>query len=73
MASDNGVPARTAYEVVVLTLSRNENTPQWTNPSNFGNYQATTSVLENVDFNTNIFTFGARDNDVVSNWFIFNI
>ena len=70
MASDNGVPAKTAYEVVILTLTRNENTPQWTRPSSQINYRDSTTVLETVGFNTNIYSFTAIDSDVVSKLFL---
>ena len=66
MASDNGVPARTAFEIVTLTLDRNEFTPQWLTPNSNANFRATTSVLENVGFNTNIYNFQAADQDIVS-------
>ena len=66
MASDNGTPARTAFEIVTLTLDRNEFTPQWITPSSNTNYRASTSVLETVGFNQNIFSFQATDQDVVS-------
>ena len=65
MASDNGTPARTAYEIVTLTLDRNEFTPQWITPNSNSNFRAATSVLETVGFNTNIFTFQATDQDIV--------
>ena len=66
MASDNGVPARTAFEILTLSLDRNEFTPQWLTPNANANYRASTSVLENVGFNTNIFDFQAADQDIVS-------
>lgn len=72
MAQDNGVPTRTAYEVVYLTLTRNENTPIWLLPSSGINYRDSVSVLENTGFNTAIYNFQARDNDVVRHTQILN-
>lgn len=72
MAQDNGVPTRTAYEVVYLTLTRNENTPIWLQPSSGINYRDSVSVLENTGFNTAIYNFQARDNDVVRHTQIIN-
>ncbi|WAQ96421.1 FAT4-like protein [Mya arenaria] len=65
-ASDNGNPACSTFEVVYFSLTLNENTPQWLQPSVSTNYQDTTSVLESVGFNTAIYTFQARDNDVAA-------
>ena len=65
MAQDNGVPVRTAYEVVYLSLTRNENVPVWLQPSSGSNFRDSVSVLENTGFNTVMYNFQARDNDVV--------
>ena len=63
MASDNGVPSLRTYEVVKLTVTRNENTPTWIQPNSNQQFRATTSVLETVGFNTNIYNLQAQDFD----------
>ncbi|XP_052799205.1 protocadherin Fat 4-like [Mya arenaria] len=66
-ASDNRNPACSMFEIVYFTLSRNENTPVWLQLISSSSYHASTSVLENTNFNAAIYNFQARDNDVLGN------
>ncbi|WAQ95445.1 FAT4-like protein [Mya arenaria] len=58
--------SESTYTIVYFTLSRNENTPVWLQPTSSSSYRATTSVLENTNFNAAIYNFQARDNDVLT-------
>ncbi|XP_041364041.1 cadherin-23-like [Gigantopelta aegis] len=65
VAKDGGNPAKSAYEVITLTIDRNLFAPQWMQPSG-PNYMTSTTVFENTDFSTIIFKLVAIDSDNTS-------